>query len=280
LPEVVQKGPASPPPPGEFEKYSRFSSILRSFFWRFYDNLFSLVLLNLAWFFVTATIFLFFWHFDLIRIDQGLSLWGFYGCYLSLCLFSVGWASVVFKIFHNQSWSWADLWTDTLKFGGRALALSALSCLVFLLAFLSYRYYSALKIQSPILWIFLVGTVSWGCLFWAMTMIYQWPILFFQDASFSKTLYRSILLALSRGLLALALLLLFGLSFLFFTLTMVPWFFFGGAYFFSLQCVALEKVFLDHRIILNDKPIEEMLDSLDSERARGWADFIKPWEHR
>jgi len=173
-----------------------------------------------------------------------------------------------------------DLWTDTLKFAGRAIAISALSGLVFLLAFLSYRYYSDLKIQSPILRLFLVGTVSWSCLFWAMTMIYHWPILFFQDASFGKALYRSILLALSRGPLALAFLFFFGFSFLFFTLTMVPWFFFGGVFFFSLRCVALEKIFLEHRIILNEKSIEEMLDSLDRERERGWADFIKPWEHR
>jgi hypothetical protein len=54
----------------------------------------------------------------------------------------------------------------------------------------------------------------------------------------------------------------------------------GFSFFFSLQCVALEKHYLKYRITYEDRPLPEVLEALERERQRGWREFWRPWENR
>lgn len=267
-------------PSVEITKYCGLTSIFRSWFWRFYDHLFSLCLINLGWF---STCFGVYWivlRLGFFEITGPKKIFWGYFFFLVECAVSLGWAIQVFRWFIEGQWNLKDFWPRIRKIFLRAMGVSAFSGI-----FIGWGIYNILfyfHLQSPhrFLDLCLAGFLFWLLLFWTLAALFQWPILFFQDPPFWKILYRSCLLVLANGSATLVLL-FFYLSMGFF-LTIAPflWFFVGPVLFFSFQCVALEKHFLRYKISFKDKPLEPFLESLDIEARRGWREILKPWENR
>jgi len=270
-------------PASDLLAYSRFNQVLRSWFWRYYDHLGHLILYNLGWF---LTCFLIGWapaRLDLLISPRSgeshLNPWALYLLFVVECGFSVGWAYLIFRVFNLVETSFSEFWRGALHFLPKAIGLSAISGLVLGLVFYNVRFYYLLGFSH---WqnMTMAGVIGWFGLFWMSSFLYQWPILFFQDPPFFKIIYRSFLLTMANGLGSLGILLFLGSCFCFFTLSLVLWFFLGFVFFFSFQCVLLEKHFLRYKIIYGDKPLEPFLERLQGESQRGWRDFLKPWDSR
>ena len=262
----------------DFSKYDCLPSIFTSWFWRFYDNLFHLVLINFCWFSTFAGTIWVFWRLGLLVDANGLSIIGFCSCFIMGIVVSVGWAFIVFKIFNNEEWTATDYWIGIKKYGGKAIAVSVISGIVIFLVYFNLHFY--LRNQPRFIDFVMSGLVFWIGLIGVLTALYQWPLLFFQDSSLTSIFYRSTVLVFSNGLQALFLLVFFLFCAGFFSILVAPWIFVGMVFFFSLQCVALEKALLRYKITFRGKPIEPFLETLELEHKRSWKDFLKPWENR
>lgn len=248
-------------------------------FWRYYDHLGHLLIYNLGWF---LTCFSVGWapiYFGKLGTIGKIHYPILYGLFLVESIFSVGWAFLVFKLFIQREASMIDLWLGLKKYLVKALGVAALSGLVTGIGIFSILFYFHLNSSHRFLDLLLMGFAFWALLFWISSVLYQWPILFFQNPPFFKIYYRSFLIVLSNGLLSLGILAFFSLSALVMFLAPFLWFFIGMVFFFSLPCVALEKQFLRYKITYGDKPLGPLLESLDRERERGWRDLLKPWEN-
>jgi hypothetical protein len=263
-----------------FPDYSRWPDIVRSWFWRYYDHLGHLLIYNFLWFLMVFAIAWIGWHNGWIGSLEKLNPVGLYGLYLIECIVSVGWAYIVFRMFNGCESSLKDYWPGTKKYIWKALFVSAISGGIVGLALFNIRFYISLMNRFHIIHFLLAGLVLWILLFWLSTMLYQWPILFFQNPSLWKIFYRSALLVLGNSGVSFTIFLFFILSFSLSILAPVAWFFIGFVYFFSFQCVTLEKNFLKYKITYEDKQLDSFLESLDQERKRGWRDFLRPWENR
>lgn len=264
----------------ETASYSGFSNLIRSWFWRFYDHLLSNLLINLGWFLTCFGVGWTVIYFGWLGSWDKINLLGVYGLYLLEAMFSIGWAFLVFKLFNEGKGSLKDYWLGVKKYFWKAMGTAALSGFVAGLGLYNLRFYFHLQSPHRFIDLLLAGFIFWILLFWTSAALLQWPILFFQNPPFSRIYYRSCLLVLGHGLISLGILLLFSACFLFFNLAPFLWYFIGPVFFFSFQCVALEKHFLKYRITYEDKPLEELVDILDRERQRGWRDFLRPWENR
>ena len=261
-------------------EYSSWTNIFRSWFWRYYDHLGHLILYNLGWF---STCFFIGWlafHYGLVGSAGKINLLGIYLFFLLETAISVGWAYLVFSVFNSDEESWAHVLTGVRKYFWKAMGLSALSGLATGFALYNVHFYFFLKSSHRFLDFALMGIVGWLLLFWLSSTLYQWPILFFQNPPFLKIFYRSFLLAMANSFVSLGILIFFAACFFLFSLSMVPWFFLGMTFFFSFQCVALEKHFLRYKIIYGNHSMENFLEILERERQRGWRDFLRPWENR
>jgi hypothetical protein len=261
-------------------KYSRWVDILRSWFWRLYDHLFHLVLYNLGWFLTCFSIGWLGWHAGLYGDEKRIYFPGLFAVYLLESIASVGWAFLVFKIFIEGEGTFRDIWSGYKKFSLKAIGLSSLSGFVFGLALYNIRFYFLLQSSHRFLDLVFVGLIFWFSLFWFSAMIYQWPILFFQNPPFLKIFKRSFLLVLGNGLVSLGIMIFFAGCILLFWIAPFLLFLIGMVIFFSFQCVALEKQYLRYKITYGDKPLEPFLELLDYERQRGWREFLRPWENR
>jgi hypothetical protein len=260
--------------------YSSWPNIFRSWFWRYYDHLGHLILYNLGWFISCFTIGWLVLHYDLVGSIEQINLLGLYLLFLLEAAVSIGWAYLVFNVFNSGEESWSNIFRGFRRYFWKAMGISALSGLVIGFALYNIHFYFFMNSSHRFLDFMFMGIVFWMLLFWLSAALYQWPILFFQNPPFLKIFYRSWLLALANSFVSLGILIFFTICFCLFSLSVVPWFFLGITYFFSFQCVALEKHFLRHKIIYGDNSIEAFLEILERERQRGWRDFLRPWENR
>jgi hypothetical protein len=275
--------PPSDPAEPVLSGYCRLRDVLRSWFWRYYDHLGHLLVYNLAWFLTCLIVAWFPFHSGLIGHGSSFTVQDyllFWALYLLECAVSVGWAHLVFKTFIQGEGSLADVPGGFRHYFWKAMGLSIVSSLILGTGFYNLRFYFLLNGPHRLGSYLLLGVVFWILLFWSSSMLYQWPVLFFQNPPFFKILYRSSLLVLSDGLRSFAVLALFALCFLCFWWAPFLWIFIGPVSFFSFQSVMLEKQYLRYKITYKERPVPQVLEQLDKERQRGWRDFLRPWETR
>lgn len=267
-------------PERDLEIHSRFPDALRSWAWRYYDDLLTLLLYNFLW--------------------AGLCLgvpWlsfrtGFFGTtedihwplaalfYFFECVISIPFAFAVFRIFSTGSVALREIWPGCRRYGLKAVGLAAVWGPMMALGVFNIRFYFSMHGRDRFLYLLLASFVLSLLVVWISMAIYQWPILFFQDPPFWKIIQKSFYLVLSGGFFSLGVLILFVALLGLFLLMPFLWFFAGPALLFSFQTVALEKRFLRYRITFQDKSLAELMALLERERQRGWHDLLKPWENR
>jgi hypothetical protein len=260
--------------------YSRWQDIFRSWFWRYYDHLFQLTFYNFGWFSTCLGVG---WLASSLGILSRNQQWNWLTIYLVFvleCAISIPWALAIFKIFIEEKITLSNFRIDLRNYFLKALATTTLSGLVLGLALYNVRFYYTFQVSSRF-WVFiLMGFVATIFLYVLIMTFYQWPILFFQNPSLRKLFYKSFLTTLGTGPQSLLLLVLSMLAVFLFVLAPFLWFLIGFVFLFSLYVVALEKHFLRYKITYQDKPIGDLLKSMDQERQRGWRDIFRPWELR
>ena len=261
-------------------EYVGLWDIFHSWFWRFYDHLAFLLLINLAWFLTCFGVGWAALHFDMLGSDGKINFGGIYAVYLLECAVSLGWAFLVFKLFNEGRSSLKELWGGIRKYFWKAMGVSALSGSSIGLALINIRFYFHLQSAHRFLDLLMAGFILWILAFLVSASLLQWPILFFQNPPFSRIIYRSCLLVLGNGLISLAGLIFLSACFLLFNIAPFFWYFIGLVFFFSFQCVVLEKHYLRYKITYGDQPLEPFLEVLEGERRRGWREFLRPWENR
>ena len=264
----------------DLSPYTGWGAVLASWFWRFYDRLFTLILFNLGWF---LSLFLVGWvafHFGWMEASKGLSLWKAYFFLVLESIVSVGWAFAVFEIVQGGKAVFSEVRAGLKKYLWKAVLLAGISWFIVVMAVYNVRFYFSMGKTGGLPILVLAGFVLWMLAFWLSAMLYQWPVLFFQDPPIRKVLYRSCLLAMESGWSLPVNWAVIACSAFLFTLLPFLWFFTGLTALFSLQCVVLEKALLKHKITYQDRPLEEMVDLLEKERKRNWRELLRPWEHR
>jgi len=263
-----------------FSSYSRWQDIFRSWLWRYYDHLFQLIFYNFGWFSSCLGVGWLASYLGVLNRNQQWNWLEIYPVFVLECAISIPWALAVFKIFIEDRITLSGLWIDLRIYFWKALASTALSGLVLGLALYNIRFYYMLQ-TSFHFWVFiLMGFVTTVFLYVLMMILYQWPILFFQNPPFGKLIYRSFLITLGTGSCSFFLLFFSLFAVLLFVLAPFLWVLVGFVFVFSLYAVALEKHFLRYKITYQNKPIFDFIKSLDLERQRGWRDIFKPWETR
>lgn len=260
--------------------YSRWQDIFRSWFWRYYDNIFQLFFYNLGWFISCFAIAWLAGHWGLFSDKKSLNWVVLYIVFVFESIVSIPWALAVFKVFMEGIVSWADFKKDLRYYFTKALVSIALSGFVLALALFNLKFYFSFQISTHILILVLMGFVLTILVYGVMMILYQWPILFFQDPSLGKLFYRSFVITLGSGPTSLLLLLFSALSVIFFIVEPFLWFVIGFVFLFSLYIVALEKHLLRYKITYRNSAIADYIESMDAERKRGWRDILKPWETR
>lgn len=260
--------------------YSRWQDILRTWFWRYYDNLLKLTLYNLGWF---LTCFGIGWFASFLGILGTAQQWNWpviYLVYVAECAASLGWALAIFKVVMGEAVSWPEILIDLKRYFFKGLISASISGLVLGLAVYNLRFYFSLRVSTHILIFILMGFVATVFIYFLMMTFYQWPILFFQNPALPKLFYRSFIITLGTGPVSLLVLFISAFAVFFFVLQPFLWFFIGFVFLFTLYTVSIEKHFLRYKITYQDKPIADYLESADAERQRGWRDIFKPWETR
>lgn len=274
------KTPPNPSDEIETASFTGFLEIARSWFWRFYDHLFILLCVNLGWFLTCFGVGWVAIRRGLLGPPGQLSVLGVYALYLMESMVSTGWAFLVSQLMNDGQASFKDIWLGIKKYFWKALGLSALSGFFAGLAIYNIYFYFHLQSAHRFVDLLMAGLIFWILAFWVSAALLQWPILFFQNPPFFRIYYRSCLLVLGNGLISFGSLIFFAVFFLLFDLAPFLWYFIGPVFFFSFQCVALEKHYLRYKITYGDKPLEPFLEVLEAERRRGWKDFLRPWENR
>lgn len=266
----------------ELSLYTRWPEIFRSWFWRFYDHLLRLVFYNLGWFLslilVAWFVFRFKWFEPSLPLTIG-DLLRLLLLYLFLCGISFAWSSQVFKIFIRGQKENPIRGKEKLFYFLKALVLSTLTIFIIGIGYINIHFYFRWGEIPPFFSFTLAVLILWILLFWVASSFYHWPLLLFQNPPLFQIIYKSFLLVLANGPLSLGLLIFFASSFLLFSLLVVPWIFVGLIFFFSFQCVTLEKQLLKYKITYQDIPIETHLKFLERERQKGWRYIFKPWEN-
>jgi hypothetical protein len=268
------------PSEADLSSYCRWQDIFRSWFWRYYDNLFKFVIFNLGWFSVCFGVSWLSGRIGLLNLPTYWHWFGVFTVYLLESIVTFFWALLVFMILMEVPLSWPQYKKYVYQFFLKGQVISILSGLFLGLSLLNIRFYSSFQGPAPIWALVLMGFVITLFLYGLMMTFYLWPILFFQDPPLGKLLYRAFIVTLGSGPASLLILFVSGIWVLFFTLVPFLWFTLGFVLLFALYCTALEKHLLLHRITFNDKPVEEVLQTIEDERKRNWRDILKPWENR
>ncbi len=270
-------------PPKELFLYSRPVEIFRSWFWRFYDNLFHLIFYNLFWAFSCLGIGWLFARFNFFKITKEIDFISFLLIFIVGSIMSIGWAHLVFRIFIYGEGEIKDFWIGIEKYIFKATGVSIVSGIFIASTVFNIRFYFNLSIINNLHWFtdyLLMGLSFWILVFWLLGSIYYWPILFFQNPPFFKIFYKAFLLVVGNFLVSVEILAIYVIFIILFSFIWPLWFFVGGAFLFSLQCVTLEKQLLMYRITYRNKSLGTFLEILDSEQRRGWNEFYKPWENK
>lgn len=204
----------------------------------------------------------------------------FFLMFLMETIISLGWAYLVFKFFIEGKGDLKDVWLGIKKYTFKAIGLSVASGLVIAVSFFNIRFYFFLNNPHRFTDFLLIGFVFWVLFFWILGAVYHWPILFFQNPPFLNIFYKSFLLSLGNWPVSISMLIINFAFILLFSIVWPLWFFVGGVFLFSLQCVVLEKHLLMYKITYGDKPLKPFLEILDCEQQRGWREFFKPWERQ
>jgi hypothetical protein len=211
---------------------------------------------------------------------DSLNLLGFLGLYLVESGISIGWAYLIFKVFNKCDFTIKDYMEGFKKYLFKGTFISLFTGMIVFLGAFNIHFYVTLTKQLYLYNVLAAAFIFWILFFWVSAFLYQWPILFFQDPPIWKIFYKSVLLVLSNSLVSLSAAVFFLVFFTFFTVTIIPWFFIGYVFFFSIQCVMLEKQLLRYRITYQSKPVDMVLRALESERKRSWRELLRPWEYR
>jgi len=264
----------------EIKTLTNISNMFVSWFWRFYDNLFRLIFYNFIWF---VNIYSVGWlslqvgHF---RNIWELNLIWLYVVYLIECAISVGWAFIVFRVIIEGKSTFSDYLICFRKYFIKAMGVSALSGTIVVITFYNLCFYLHFQSFHCFFDILIVSSIILIFLLWAASTLFQWPILFFQDPPFWRIFYKSFLLVLSNGPVLLGMIVFLSLSLIVFLIMPFFWYFISMVFFFSLQCVVLEKLLLKYKITFENKPIEPILGVLRHESQRSWRELLRPWENR
>ncbi len=270
----------NPSPETDLFPYTRWQDVFRSWFWRYYDNLFKLILCNLGWFFCCFGTT---WLASLSGLWNRDASWYWAGIavvYVLESALTFLWALPIFQIMVEGHFSWESYKSRIFRYFPKGIFAVILVGLFLGLAFFNLRFYFTLQSSSPI-WVFvLAGFVVTLLVYGIMMTFYLWPILFFQNPPVGKLFYRAFMVTLGSG--PSSLLILFFSTFWVLLFTLIPflWFALGFGFLFALYCSALEKHFLRYRITLQGRTLETILQEIEAERKRGWRDILKPWETR
>lgn len=257
-----------------------WTTVFRSWFWRLYDHLFHLVFYNFCWFMICFFIGWLAKRVGFFGTIQNINLLSVFVVFITESIVSIGWAYLVFRIFIEGEAEFRDLFHGLKKYLIKAVGLSAISFLIIVVCIYNILFYYHLPSQHFYLNVALIGFILWALLFWLSSALYQWPILFFQDPPFFKIIYRSFLLVIGNSFSSLVVLVLFIFTAFFFTFALFLWFLIGMVFFFSIQCVLLEKNLLRYKITFKDQSVQIIMESLIKERKRGWREIIRPWEKK
>ena len=259
--------------------FSRPQDIFRSWFWRFYDHLFQLILYNIGWFLTCIIAGWFAWKLSLPLEKHLTKYLIYYFIFVIEGIVSLGWAHLIFKIFNGELPALIDIWYGYRTYIKKTMGLLAISGFVIMLGMFSIQFYLVIGSHNKFASLMVAGFVFWILIFWISTFLYQWPILFFQNPPLLKIIHKSILIVMANSLITVGFMIFFLFFFIFFTFLPFLWLILGLVFFFSFMCVALEKHFLRYKIIYGNKPLDLFLEYLTVERKRGWRDFLRPWEN-
>ena len=266
--------------PKVFSFFFRLVGIFRSWFWRFYDHFFQLILYNFFWIFSCFGVGLFFVRLNFFKITKKTDFFWIFLIFILETIISLGWSHLIFRVFIYGEGNLKDVWIGIQKYMFKALGVSIISFFFIALALFNIRFYFFLNNPHRLIDFVLIGCIFWVLVFWLLGSIYYWPILFFQDPPFLKIFHKAFLLALGNFFVSFEILSILFVFVMLFSIVWPLWFFLGGAFLFSLQCVALEKQLLMYKITYENKSLEALLEFLDREQRRGLPEFFKPWENR
>jgi hypothetical protein len=267
-------------PSDTLQKLTGFSAMSKSWFCRYYDHLIPLIVLNIIWAFFCLGVTFSLMHFKIpLKNGQWNVGWtagiGFWDATVSILT-----ARAVFQILSEGSFSWKDFKAGLGEAWLKAFGLFLIWAGV--IGWAAYNFYFYIHWQ-PLgdfgKWI-LSGFVLWFFVFWLSCFFYLWPILFFQNPPFFRVFYKSLLLVFENQFVLFLCLILFLAFFLVFCLIPVAWLLLGFVFFFSIQCMLLEKHFLKYKIIYRNKVYESFLIFLIQENKRDWKYFLRPWENK
>jgi hypothetical protein len=260
--------------------YCNWIEIFRSWFWRYYDHLGRLLLYNFIWF---SSFFLVGWiaiHYGWIVTSGDIQVLKIFFLFLIESCVSFVWAYLVFQIFNQNETDFRSAGLSIRNYFFKGITLSTVSGFILFLFFYSIRFYFLLKNLNRTLDYFVISFIFWVALFYFLSALYHWPVLFFQNPTVKNIFFKSFLLVLNNLSISLGGLFFITIISLLFCFAPFLWFFLGFVFFFSFQCVVLEKQFLRYKITYKDKPLIPFLELLDQERKRGWRNLLRPWENR
>jgi hypothetical protein len=267
---------ASSPP----KTYLGIRAIFQSWFWRYYDFLWTIMFINLVW--IASIVGLGFWGW---KVMERFSLEYQKFIIVGIDLTVMGWLSLicaysVFKIVIERTFDIQDIWRNMRKFWMKGLILFFLWIGMIGLTIFNIYFYFHWAHVSKFVGDALAVLVGWIFLVGLGTITYQWPLLFFQNLSIGKIWYRSFLLFLENNILIMVVLISEVVLSLIFSIALPIWLIAGLAFFFSFHCVLLEKHLLKHKITYNDQELAEVLQILEIEKKRTFRDILKPWESK
>lgn len=282
LPDLLAARLDSPTilPSQEPSAFFQLMVIFKSWFWRYFDHFFLLVFYNFCWVSSCFGVGWLFIHLNFNTTSVIIKYLRFLLIYIVETIISVGWAYLVFRFFIVGEGSLKDVWFGIKKYILKAIGVSVVSGFVIALVIFNIRFYFFLNNSRRFTDFLLIGFIIWVLFFWLLGSLYHWPILFFQNPPFLKIFYKSFLLSFGNWSVSSLVLIIFFVFISLFFIAWPLWFFLGGVFLFSFQCVVLEKNMLEYKITYCDKPLEIFLETLNYEQQRGWREFFKPWENR
>jgi uncharacterized membrane protein YesL len=259
--------------PDESQALSSFSALVKSWFVRYYDHLISLAGINVVWFLACGAL-----PYWLLHDNGQWNLWTeAVLLFWTLSATAVA-ARGVFLLLNEGGLSWDSFRAGWFESWWKASLLFLIwGGTLFLGVYNLYFYIHWNPWGRFVEWV-LCGMIVWFLAFWASCFFFLWPVLFFQKPPFFKIFYKAFLLVLESPFESLAFLLLYLALFFLFCLVPVAWILLGFVFFFSFQCMLLEKRFLRYKITYQDKDYDDFLAFLDRENKRDWKYFLKPWE--
>lgn len=265
-------------PPDASPDLLSFFALVKSWFVRYYDHLIPLVGINVGWFLACGALPYWLLRDKIILADGRWNPWVAVPLLAWVLSATLAAARGVFLLLNEGVLVWDAFRTGWLGFWWKASLLFLIwGGVLFLGLYNLYFYIHWNPWGRFVEWIF-CGTIVWFLAFWAACFLFLWPVLLFQKPPFFKIFYKAFLLVLESPFESMAFLLLYLALFLLFCLVPAGWILLGFVFFFSFQCMLLEKRLLRYKITYQDKDYEDFLAFLARENQRDWKYFLKPWE--